>query len=105
MFFQNTLDEKITENEKKIKDLKNRLESINFQSDSFFEELEVTEEQLSSFISDENNFTKENWDQLQKEKKKLDDKLNVELANIKNPLKSKKNLASLHVAQHWLHVR
>lgn len=105
MFFQDTAEEKLKVNEKKMRELAIRLEKLDSDISAFLEELNVTPEQLTSFVSNKDNFTDSNWIDLQAEKKKLDEKLNTELKNIRNPLKSKKNLASLNVSQHWLYVK
>lgn len=104
MFSQDT-EEKLNLNEKKIRELAIRHEKLDNDVADFLKELEVTPEQLTAFISKKENFTEENWEELQNQKKKLDEKLDVELKNVRDPLKSKKALASLNVNRHWLYVK
>lgn len=105
MFLKDNIEEKLSANEKKIRELDIRFEKLNNDIKNFLNELQVTPEQLTSFISQKENFTEENWEELQKQKKQLEDKLNLELKNITNPLKSKKARASLNIDRHWLYVK
>ena len=105
MLSNDKTEEQLKTNEKKIRELAIRLESLDKDTHSFLQELEVTPEQLTSFVSRKENFTEDNWESLQQQKKKLDEKLDIEIKNIRDPLKSKKALQSLNIAQHWLHVR
>lgn len=105
MLSNDTTEEKLKINEKKLRELAIRLESLDSEIHGFLNELNVTPEQLSAFVSCKDNFTDDNWEELQQQKMKLDQKLDVEIKNVRDPLKSKKALASLNVARHWLHVR
>lgn len=105
MLFQDNIEEKLNINEKKIRELAIHHEKLDSDVHQFLNELEVTPAQLNAFISNKENFTESNWQELQKHKKQLDEKLDVDLKNVRNPLKSKKALASLNVNRHWLHVR
>ena len=69
------------------------------------QEFNVTPEQLTQFVEKQENFTPENWDQLQAQKKELDQKLDRELKNIKNPLKTKKSYKSKVIDNRWLYVK
>lgn len=104
MFTKDNIEEKINLNKKKIREMDIRHERLDSDIEAFLEELEVTPEKLTSFISNKENFTEENWQTLQDQKKQLDEKLNLSL-NIRNPLQTKKALASLNVGSHWLHVK
>lgn len=105
MFSTENIEEKINTNEKKIRELDIRHEKLDMDISNFLEELDVTPEQLSAFISNPENFTEENWKELQRRKKQLDEKLNVELKSIRDPLKSKKAFASLKINPQWLYVK
>ena len=105
MISQDNTEEKLIINENKIRELSIRFEKLNSDITNFLEELEVTPEQLTTFISNKDNFTEDNWEVLQQRKKQLDEKLDIELKNVRNPLKVKKALASLNVHQHWLYVK
>lgn len=68
-------------------------------------ELKVSAEQLSQYIDDKENFSKKNWEQLQKKKSEIEQKLDTELNSVRNPLKTKETLKERNVNQHWLFVR
>lgn len=105
MLSQDNFEEKLQGNEKKIRELSIRLEKLESDVSVFLKELEVTPDQLTAFISKKENFTEENWEELQKQKKQLDEKLDLQLKNVRDPLKIKKALGSLNVGQHWLYVK
>ncbi len=105
MLSKDNIEEKLNLNEKHIRELSIRFEKLEKDISSFLEELEVTTEQLTAFISQKDNFTDDNWQELQKHKKQLEEKLETDLKSIRNPLNSKKALASLNVGRHWLHVK
>lgn len=99
------LENKIQQNKSKIEQLEIELESRWREEQAFLKELKVSAEQLSTFVSNPNNFTEESWQELNKQQTQLDEKLHRELNNIRNPLRTKKTYASLHVQPHWLYVR
>ncbi|MBS4169833.1 Uncharacterized protein NEOC95_000551 [Neochlamydia sp. AcF95] len=105
MFSPDILEEKLNINERKMRELAIRLEKLDEDTHAFLEELEISPEQLTTFISQKENFTDSNWQELQQQKKQMDDKLETELNNIRNPLQSKQIFSSLNVARHWLYVR
>ncbi len=105
MFSKDNIEEKLHINEKKIRELDIRFETLENDISKFLQELDVTPEQLTAFISQKDNFTQENWEELQKQKKQLDEKLEVELKNVRDPKKAKKAFASLNVGNHWLYVK
>jgi len=88
-----------------IEKLELEIEAINRKTDELYQELNVKPEQMKCFLETEKAFTEENWVELQTLQKTLEDKLERDLANIRNPNKTKQNRASLNVRQHWLFVR
>lgn len=99
------LEKTIQKNELAINELSIRIDSIASQVDSLLMELNVSSEQLSAFLENKENFTEKNWNDLLKQRQELDEKLKRELANIRNPLKTKKTYSELKVQSHWLFVR
>ena len=100
------LDNYIQQNETKIKSLSIHLENLNREIDTFFSELQMNLDQLSRYMSNQDNFTEENWGELMNQKKIMEDKLQRELDNIRNPIKAKSSQSSTqHVQRHWLFVR
>lgn len=99
------LEAKLIDLDKKITELELSNEALEREVSVFLSEQNVTEEQLSQFVSNSANFQPLNWEQLQLEKKRLDDKLDRELKNVLNPLKVKKSRQSLNIQPNWLFVR
>ena len=82
-----------------------QIENLDQEIASFLQELQVTPEQLTAFVENEDNFTPSNWQDIVKSKKAFEDKLERELENIRNPKKVKKTLTELNVPRHWIAVR
>ena len=91
--------------EKKIKELEIRNQKLDRDTFDLLEELKVTPEQLSLFLKESDNFTNSDWEKLQNEREKIDQKLQTELKSFHNPLKSKKTLREQNINNHWLFVR
>lgn len=104
MFFDKRED-KATQHEKLIQELSIRMEQLDREIDTLLKELKVTPDQLSTFIQEKDNFTEDNWLQLQEQRRKLDEKLLCELKNVSDPLKTKKNYEGRVIGSNWIHVR
>jgi hypothetical protein len=105
MFNLNTSEHKDNEIEKKITELEIQNDNLNLSFAAFLRDLKLTTEQIDCFVNNPDNFSKENWEELQRQKQQLDEKLKLALDNIRNPLKNKKAYAHRKVDQHWLYVR
>lgn len=91
--------------EKKLVEIDIENERLDQKIEAFYEEFEVNEQNLSTFLSQETNFCKENWETIQIEKKKMEEKLKSDLENIANPFRLKKVYKQRKVETHWLFVR
>lgn len=105
MFPSKDLEQILEDKNKKIQELSIRNESLDRETRKLLEELKVTPEQLTAFVSKKENFTENNWQELQKEKDKLDRKLETEISSIRNPNAVKKAYKSRKVDPRWLFVR
>lgn len=105
MNYEDELENKIEKFERSFNELTIRFENQNKLVNDLLEELNVTPEQLSEFIKKKENFTEENWEELEKQTKLLEQRLLLELANISNPTKRKKTYAERNIQPHWLFVR
>lgn len=99
------IEQQLETHSTKINELEIQLEKLDRDVENFMNGLNVSAEQLTNFIENKENFSEKNWMELADHKAKLDSKLKIELENIRNPLKTKKSYANLHVERHWLHVR
>lgn len=105
MFFELSLDQKFQQQQRKIAELAIQMEKLDLEIDSFLKELKVTPAQLSTFISQQENFTPQNWEELAKQQKQIDEKLHRDLSQIRNPKKTKKAYDSLRIERHWIRAK
>lgn len=100
-----SMEQRIQQQEEKIRKLSLLLENQDREVQEFLQHQNIHPEKISEFLEKQENFCEAGWSELNQEKQKLDEKLQRDLSNIRNPKKAKKALASLHVERHWLHVR
>ncbi|NGX43057.1 MAG: hypothetical protein K940chlam7_01348 [Chlamydiae bacterium] len=105
MFEQSDVEKTIENNEKKIKELAIKVETLDREAAELLEELNVTPEQLTAFIENKKNFTDQNWEELQDHRKTLDQKLKTELENIRNPRKTEKTYSEMKIDKQWIPVK
>lgn len=100
-------DEKQVMEEKHLElmELMLKHETLNRDTEALFHELQVTPEQLTAFIENKSNFSDDNWNRLQEEKNKLEQRIQTEIANIRNQVKVKKAYEERQIANHWIFVR
>lgn len=105
MFLQKNPEDNLLDQEKKLQELLIQIENLDQASDKFLEELNVTEDQLTQFISNRHHFDEDTWATLSEQKKILDDKIETQLKSIHNPLKTKKTYKERRIQNHWLYVK
>lgn len=94
------------DHERKLKELEIQNESLDREISHFLAECNVTEKQLTTYVSSREYFTDSQWDTLQKERKKMDDALQLKLACIPKLSKKKKaEQEKIIVSPQWLFVR
>jgi hypothetical protein len=101
----NPLETHIQKNELAIQELSIRMEALNRDIHELLKELNVSPEQLTTFLENKDNFSDDNWHTIIEQRKILDEKLLKELQNISNPQKTKKTFKTMNVQPHWLFVR
>jgi chromosome segregation ATPase len=106
MAVQEKLEEKIHRTERKLIELSLHIQRLNREYQQLLDDLALTPKQLQEFVDNPNNFSPVIWEQLQNEKKKLDERLNLELNNVHDANKTKAVYSEKgKVQQHWLFVR
>jgi hypothetical protein len=106
MVIEEKLEAKIHRTEKKLIELSLHMQRLNCEYQQLLEDLALTPEQLKEFVENPKNFPPPIWEQLQNEKKKMDERLNLELNNVRDANKTKKVIAERgKVQSHWLFVR
>ncbi|WP_068468696.1 hypothetical protein [Candidatus Protochlamydia phocaeensis] len=106
MSLEKKLKEKIQQTQLKMQEISINMEKLEREYQLLLEELALTPDQLKNYVEDSNNFSPPIWEQLQNDKQKLDEKLDLDLKSVRDPLKIQKTLSeSSHVRQHWIFVR
>lgn len=105
MFTKDNLENQIVKNEKKIKELSIQMETLDKEVGELLNELDITPEQLTQFIQNPENFSEKTWEDLQRQRKNLDEKLQRDLNNVSNPKKTKNTYKKFRVPPNWIPVR
>lgn len=99
------LEKKLAKQEHAINTLTLQLDNFDREVQEFLNNLDINLDKISTFVENKNNFSEDNWTELLKQRHALEEKLQREIQNIRNPNKIKKAQDSLHVQRHWIHVR
>lgn len=105
MLENQSYDDLVKNLEKKMKEMEQQELARKREMTALLEKLQVTAEELGQFYNDPKKFSPEEWEELKKQKKAFDAKLNSELENIRDPLKANKNRASLNIPSYAIYVR
>lgn len=106
MSVKEKLEVKIHRTERKLNEISISLKRLDREYQELLKELSFTPDQLKDYVENSDNFAPPIWEQLQNEKKKWDEKLNLELNSVPDPLKTKKTASEqAGIQQHWLFVR
>lgn len=103
--FRENAEQQTEKNEQLFQQLLIRVDALDREVKGLLDELKVSPEQVQAYLSDPDNFTSENWESIQTERKALEERLKRELENIRNPAKTKKALEDRNVGRHWLFVK
>lgn len=100
------LEEKISRTERKLRELSLHTQRLSHEYEKLLETLDLTSEQLKDFAENPENFSPSIREEVQNEKKRLEEKLNLELNHVHNANQTQKTfLERGTVQQHWLFVR
>src|SRR5437016_125699 len=103
MSLEQKLEKNFHRTQKKMKELTIEMERLEREYQQMLKEFGLSSEQLKEFAENSENFSPPIWEQLQKEKKQLDEKLDLSLNNIRDPAKAKKALSEKGTVQpHWI---
>jgi hypothetical protein len=106
MTLKRQLEQDIEEMQLKMSKLAIEIDQFNFEYEELFSGLELTPEQLTEHMTNPENFSAEEWEEIQQEKKKLDEKLMLDLSHIPDLKKTKQTSKDLSLIQsHWIFVR
>ncbi len=109
MFFEiigkDQSEQKATKQNKALLDLLIYIDSLDRDVKNLMTELKVSAEQIDLFVNHEQNFTAENWQELQTQRKLLDEKLTREKENIPNPVVNQQRQLENQLKSNWLFVK
>ena len=104
MFFD--IEEKSRIIERRIKELIIRMEKLDLDIDQFFLENNIDPGAVSRQVTNKNNYSENEWEEVQKIHKNLDEKFNIKIRSIPNPEKLRETYKKQFVIQpHWIYVR
>lgn len=105
MFKNSQDDETVKRSELCIQELQ-RLEKERKEIlEDLSRKLNMTPEEISNFCNNPDNFPPDELDYAKRLCRELEENLQRDLANIQNPIKSKKNLESLKIPSYAIFVR
>lgn len=104
MFNQN-IDSQIIDHEKKTVELGIQNDSLDLEISDLLSSFKVTEKQLTSYLTTQNNFTQSQWETIKKEQERLNEALEAKLALIPDLQKKRKKQDERFISPHWLFVR
>ena len=94
------------QNQQRLNEFKMKWECLQEEFHQFLKEIELTPEQLNTFIENEEHFPPAIREEMEQAKKKLDEKLELELNHLSCPLEKKTSLETqAPIQKHWLFVR
>jgi hypothetical protein len=103
--FDLTIQDRSSKQEKKIKDVTAKFDRVEGLLDNLLAEHGISQEEFNAFLEDPKHFDHETWTELQKANKQLDQKLQLDLKNIKNSHSTAQKYKTLSRANKWMFVR
>jgi hypothetical protein len=98
-------ESQLSDHERKLKEFEIQNDSLDREIEGLLDHCNVTEHQLTTYVTSPEHFTNDQWETMKAERKKLDDALALKLACITDLKKKKKAQDDRLVAPHWLFVR
>lgn len=98
-------DALLEKNESTYQELLTQVTNLQDKTKELFDTLGICPEQFAAFIENPANFSTEEWEAIEAEKKKLDEKLDLSLDHVRDPIKAQKNFEDFSQSRNWLFVR
>lgn len=107
MSLDQQLKEKIQKTERKMKEFALHLERLDRNYQQLLHDLALSADQVEeNDIQNAENFPPDIWEELEKEKRQLEEQLDLDLKCIRDPFKLKQSFQEQGIVQqHWLFVR
>lgn len=100
-----SLEDQIEANEKLLNELECRDESLRKEFATVFAEFDVTPDEVCDYISTRENFSDEEWADIQVQREAMEKALADRLKQVHDVRSSRKARANLRMDQHWLPCR
>lgn len=91
--------------EKQLKEIEIQNESLDRETAKLLESLQLSPKELRQILSDQANFTVEEWKTIQRFKKEVQHEIDQRLAHARNPQKSDAAQKSLNLPSYALFCR
>ena len=101
MFFD-TLENKSKLNERKLNEIKLRYEQISRDIEQLFKEFDISPEDISTYVSNPDNFSPRTWAEFEKRTKALEERLESDLKTIRDVDQAKKSFEDKHISKNWI---
>jgi len=95
----------VEKNESTYRELLTQVTTLQEKTKELFDTLNICPEQFAAFIENPANFSPREWEAIEAEKKKLDEKLDLSLAHVRDPIKAQKSFENFSNSRNWLFVR
>ncbi len=103
---EDELYHKYQSTQQKLKELSIMSEKIDRNYQSILDLLGLSPTELNEFMENSENFSPEIWEDMQKEKKKMEELLNLQMTALRDPkVINKKYSERGRIKQNWLFVR
>jgi hypothetical protein len=90
---------------KKLDELTSKFERTENLLNNLLAQHELSHEEFAGFLANPNHFEPAAWEEMQKARKQLSQKLELELKSIKNPHSTGEKYKALKQASQWMLVR
>lgn len=95
----------LEKNASNYRELVTQVTNLQDKTKELFDTLGICPEQFAAFIENPANFSSEEWEIIENEKKKLDERLDLSLNAIRDPIKAQKSFEDFSQSRNWLFVR
>lgn len=95
-------DEDIKRFEDSVSKMNGLVDSMYQQYYDMCKELGIAPEQLEQFLNDSDNFTPQQWQEMQQQKKQLEEDFERTLANVSTPEEKQQKYKELQQRMHWI---
>lgn len=90
---------------KRIRELELENAALDRHIEEMLKEFGATADQLTDCLENPENFSEKNWNEIQRIRKELEEKLDLRLKEVRDPRKSRREFEELSINPQWLFVK